>query len=130
MYIDDIIIFGETFDGTLQNLEHVLKKLQSAGLKLKASQCTLFKKEVLFLGYKVSGDGVQTDPEKVAVVQKWPVPIDASDVRLFVGLSSYYRKFIAGFSSMAKHLFRLTEKRREFKWTTDCQVFLTILKSF
>lgn len=67
-----------------------------------------FKKEVLFLGYKVSGDGVQTDPEKVAEVQKWPVPIDASEVRSFVGLCSYYRWFIAGFSSMAKPLFRLT----------------------
>lgn len=121
VYIDDIIIFGKTFDETLQNLEQVFKKLQSAGLKLKASKCTLFKKEVLFLGYKVSGDGVQTDPEKVAVVEKWPVPIDASEVRSFVGLCSYYRRFIAGFSSMAKPLFRLTEKGREFKWTTDCQ---------
>lgn len=99
----------------------MFKKLQSAGYKLKASKCTLFKKEVLFLGYKVSGDGIQTDPEKVAVEQKWHVPIDASEVRSFVGLCSYYRRFIAGFSSMAIPLFRRTEKGREFKWTTDCQ---------
>lgn len=128
VYIDDIIIFGKTFDETLQNLEQVLTKLQLAGLKLKAAKCTLFKKEVLFLGYKVSGDGVQTDPAKVAVVEQWPIPIEVSEVRSFVGLCSYYRRFIAGFSSLAKPLFRLTEKGREFKWTSDCQSAFDNLK--
>lgn len=128
VYIDDIIIFGKTFDETLQNLEQVLTKLQLAGLKLKASKCTLFKQEVLFLGYKVSGDGVQTDPAKVAVVEQWPIPIEVSEVRSFVGLCSYYRRFIAGFSSLAKPLFRLTEKGREFKWTSDCQSAFDNLK--
>lgn len=83
VYIVNIIIFGETFDKTLQNLKQVFKKLQSAGLKSKASKCTLFKKEVLFLGFKVSKDGVQTDPEKVAVVGKWHVRINACEVRSF-----------------------------------------------
>lgn len=69
VYIDDIIVFGKTFEETLQNIEYVFQKLQQAGLKLKPSKCTLFKKEVLFLGYRVSGLGVQTDPQKIAVIK-------------------------------------------------------------
>lgn len=75
MYINDITVFGKTFDETLQNLEYVFQRLQQAGLKLKPSKCTLFKKEVLFLGYRVSGTGEQTDPQKIAVIENWPVPL-------------------------------------------------------
>ena len=60
--------------------------------------------------YRVSGSGIHTDPQKVVIVEFWPVPIDASDVRSFVGLCGYYRRLIAGFSTLAKPLFRLTEK--------------------
>lgn len=69
VYIDDIIVFGKTFEESLQNIEYVFQRLQQAGLKLKPSKCTLFKKEVLFLGYRVSGLGVQTDPQKIAVIK-------------------------------------------------------------
>lgn len=128
VYIDDIIVFGKTFEETLQNLEYVFQRLQQAGLKLKPSKCTLFKKEVLFLGYRVSGLGVQTDPQKIAVIKNWPVPIDPTEVRSFLGFCSYYRRFIAGFSSIAKPLFRLTEKGRVFKWTTECNEAFEKLK--
>ena len=128
VYIDDIIVFGKTFEETLDNLENVFSKLQNAGLKLKAAKCALFKEEVLFLGYRVSGSGIHTDPQKVAIVEQWPVPIDASEVRSFVGLCGYYRRFIAGFSTLAKPLFRLTEKGREFIWTPECQEAFEMLK--
>lgn len=95
---------------------------------MKLSKCTLFKKEVLFLGYRVSGLGVQTDPQKIAVIKNWPVPIDPTEVRSFLGLCSYYRRFIAGFSSIAKPLFRLTEKGRVFKWTAECNEAFEKLK--
>lgn len=112
VYIDiDIIVFGRTFEETFDNLEHVFGKLEKAGLKFKANKCSLFKKEVLFLGYKVSGKGIQTDPQKVIIISSWPVPMNASEVRSFVGICSYYRRFIKGVSSIAKSLFKLTEKR-------------------
>lgn len=84
VYIDDIIVFGRTFEETLDNLEQVFGKLEISGLKLKAKKCSLFKKEVLFLGYKVSGKGIQTDPQKVLIISNWPVPMNASEVRIYV----------------------------------------------
>lgn len=128
VYIDDIIVFGRTFEETLDNLEQVFGKLENAGLKLKAKKCSLFKKEVLFLGYKVSGKGIHTDPQKVSIISKWPVPMNASEVRSFVGICSYNRRFIKGFSSIAKSLFKLTEKGREFKWSNECQAAFEQLK--
>ena len=85
VYIDDIIVFGSTFEDTLHNLEQVFQKLEEAGLKLKAKKCNLFKKEVLFLGYRVSGDGIQTDPQTITAVENWPTPLKVTEVRSFVG---------------------------------------------
>lgn len=76
---------------------------------------------MLFLGYKVSSKGIQTDPQKVSIISNWPLPMNASEVRSFVGICSYYRGFIKEFSSIAKSLFKLTEKGREFKWSNECQ---------
>lgn len=120
VYIDDIFVFGKTLEENLQNLQQVFKILQQAGLKLKPSKCTLFKKEVLFLCYRVSGLAVQTDPHKIVMIKNWPLAIDPIEERSFLDLCSYYRRFIAGLSSIAKQLFRLAEKGRVFKWTTEC----------
>ncbi|CAK1598545.1 unnamed protein product [Parnassius mnemosyne] len=76
VYLDDIIIVGRTFEEHLQNLERVLTKIQSANLKLSAKKCSLFKRQVSFLGYVVSEEGIRTDPEKIAAVKEWPVPKD------------------------------------------------------
>ncbi|CAK1595301.1 unnamed protein product [Parnassius mnemosyne] len=76
VYLDDIIIVGRTFEEHLQNLERVLTKIQSANLKLSPKKCSLFKRQVSFLGYVVSEDGIRTVPEKIAAVKEWPVPND------------------------------------------------------
>ncbi|CAK1585606.1 unnamed protein product [Parnassius mnemosyne] len=76
VYLDDIIIVGRTFEEHLQNLERVLMKIQSANLKLSPKKCSLFKRQVSFLGYVVSEEGIRTDPEKIAAVKEWPVPKD------------------------------------------------------
>ena len=121
VYLDDVIIPGKDFEDHLQNIRVVLERLRQAGLKLHPTKCHFGKKQVTFLGHIVSEDGVATDPQKISKVASWPVPISQHEVRQFLGLASYYRKFIKGFATVAKPLHRLTEKTAVFKWTTDCQ---------
>ena len=116
VYIDDVIIYSRSVEEHVARLELVLQKLAEAGLKLKPKKCHLFKVKVLYLGHIVSADGVSTDPEKVKAVRDWGIPKDLTDVRSFLGLCSYYRRFIPQFSAIAKPLTRLTEKGQEFRW--------------
>ena len=127
VYIDDIITFGATFQQTLENLEIIFERLRSANLKLKPKKCVLFQNEVSFLGHIVSADGVRGNPEKIPAIESWPTPTSVSDVRSFLGISSYYRRFIPDFSSVAYPLTRLTQKNRQFEWTDECETaFLTL----
>nr|XP_034338992.1 uncharacterized protein LOC117693065 [Crassostrea gigas] len=114
VHLDDIIIMGKTFDEMIVNLGRVFDRLLSAGLRLKAKKCHLFQRAVKFLGHES--------------VRNWPVPSNASEIRSFLGLCGYYRKFIKDFSKIAKCLHRLTEKGRPFVWDNDCQVAFDLLK--
>lgn len=127
IYLDDVIVYGKTFEEMLHNL--VFEKLRAAGLKLKARKCTLFSKQVKYLGDVISEEGVETDVEKVEAVRKWPEPVNKTQVRSFIGLCSYYRKFIANFAEIARPLHRLTEASVAFKWTNECQVAFDALKA-
>ena len=110
VYIDDILVVGETFEEHLENLGLVLARLRQAGLRLKQKKCHLVQTKVGYLGYVVSEDGISADPQKVQAVQQFPRPLDLKSLRLFLGLSSYYRRFIAEFSTVAGPLFALTRK--------------------
>ena len=110
--LDDVIIFGKTVDETLDNYGEFCKKVRSVNLKLKPSKCALFQTQVSFLGHVISEKGVSTDPEKVKSVQHWLTPKKRKEVRRFLGLVRYYRKFIPNFSSLAKPLTALTSPRR------------------
>ena len=109
VYLDDVIVFSKTPEEHLTRLEAVFKKLSSAGLKLKPSKCTFFKKEITYLGHLITSESVATDPSKIEVVKNWPVPKTVSEVRSFLGFVGYYRRFIQGFSSIAKTLYNLTK---------------------
>jgi hypothetical protein len=121
VYLDDVIIFGNDLDQHLERLKQVLQRLREAHLKLKPTKCQLLRRTVSFLGHVMTPDGVAVDPSKVEDVTAWPVPERLTDVRAFLGLCSYYRKFIRGFSSMAAPLFALTKKGRAFDWNDECQ---------
>ena len=109
IYLDDIITFGKSFDEAVENLEKVLDRLQTAGLKLYLRNVNYFSKSVSFLGHIISDDRVATEPEKIKAVQDWPVPIDQTEVRSSLGICGYYRRFIKGYAEIAKPMHTLTE---------------------
>ena len=104
VYLDDIIVVGQSFHKLLQNLESVFQRLQSTGLKLKPKKCTFLRKEVLYLGHLVSREGIATSPGKISEVAGWPVPTTVQEVQRFHGFPRYYRRFIRDFAGIAKPL--------------------------
>ena len=128
IYLDDIIIFGKTFGDMINNLEMVLQRFEMAGLKLRPQKCQLFQKEVEFLGHIINESGVNTDPKKIECIAEWPIPRNVREVRSFLGLCGYYRRFIANYSHIAKPLTRLTEKDYKFNWTEECSEAFNSLK--
>ncbi|GFX30546.1 retrovirus-related Pol polyprotein from transposon 412 [Trichonephila clavipes] len=121
IYLDDVIIGGRTFEEHLQNIRKVLSKLSDANLKLNPSKCKFFQKEVNYLGHIISEEGVRTDPEKVSAVKNWKRPENLRELRSFLGLCTYYRKFVKGFSNIARPLHKLTESKQKFQWTKECE---------
>ena len=119
VYIDDIIIFGKTIEDHIQQLQEVFNRLKMAGLKLKPKKCCLFKREVHYLGHVVSEKGIQTDPEKIRAIEEWKEPTTMTDVRSFLGICSYYRKFVPNFATIARPLVQLTEKNSVFRWEDE-----------
>ncbi|GFX69692.1 retrovirus-related Pol polyprotein from transposon 412 [Trichonephila clavipes] len=112
---------GRTFEEHLQNIRKVLSKLSDANLKLNSSKCKFFQKEVNYLGHIISAEGVRTDPEKVSAVKNWKRPENLRELRSFLGLCTYYRKFVKGFSNIARPLHKLTESKQKFQWTKECE---------
>ena len=129
IFIDDILIFSRTFEEHLRHIEQVLDRLQSAGLKLQPTKCHLMCEQVEYLGHLITPHGLQPNPERVRAVAEFPVPTTVTQVRQFVGLTSYYRQFVENFATIAAPLHNLTKKEVEFEWTTDCQNAVEILKS-
>ena len=128
VYLDDVLIYSRSFDEHLQHLEEILSRFQTNGLKLNPSKCCFARDQVQFLGHVVSKNGIQPDPQNVKSVQDWPTPRSATEVRAFLGLCSYYRKFIRSFAHHSVPLHALTEKNAPFQWTSQCQDAFTYLK--
>lgn len=122
VYLDDVLVVGKTLQEHNENLARVLERIQEAGLKLKPEKCSFAQKEVEYLGHVVSGNGIQTDPKKVDAVRHFPTPVDVKTLRSFLGLASYYRRFVPNFSKIAGPLHALTKKDVSFHWTSECQL--------
>lgn len=127
-YLDDVIIFGPTFEKALENLEFIFERFRQANLKLKPKKCSLFQHQVLFLGHLVTDEGIACDPSKIEAVKEWPTPTNVNEVRSFLGLAGYYRRFILNFSELASTLTNLTKKGVRFRWTSQCQESFECLK--
>ena len=97
------------------------RSFRAIRLKLRPSKCFLLQPKVPFLGHVISADGVSTDPDKIRAVEQWPTPSNVSDVRSFLGLASYYRRFIKDFAETAPSWHRLTAKSiQRFQWSAEC----------
>ncbi|GFX17366.1 transposon Tf2-9 polyprotein [Trichonephila clavipes] len=115
-YLDDIIVFSETFEDHLIRLRLVLKCLQEAGLKLNSKKCLFAAQEKKILGHLVSSNGVRPDPDKIKAVRNFPTPKNIHDIRSFLDLCSYFRRFIKGFCYLAEPLQSSLKSGVEFHW--------------
>ena len=121
VYLDDVLIVGSTFEEHLQNLKEVLEAIKVAGLKLKPSKCFFAKRSVKYLGFIVSNEGLSPDPEKLKAIEDYPQPRDLTELRRFIGLASYYRRFVSGFSEIVAPLHKLMQKGTNFIWHSTCE---------
>ena len=127
-YLDDILIFSPDNKTHLEHLEVVFQRLREADLKLKASKCNFFKKHIQYLGHLVSGEGIEPLPEKLEAVRKMPPPTTPKEIRQFLGLVGYYRKFVPKFADIARPLTNLTKLDVPYEWTNRCQEAFEFLK--
>ena len=123
IFIDDILIFSKTEEEHAEHLRIVLQRLRDHRLYAKFSKCEFWLKKVSFLGHILYEDGIEVDPSKVEDVLNWAQPQNVKEVRGFLGLAGYYRRFIENFSKISKPLTELLKKDVPFKWTDPCSCY-------
>lgn len=121
VYMDDIIIFSPSLEQHKIDLDRVLNKLKEANLKIQLDKCEFFRKEVQFLGHTVSEDGVRPNQDKIETIKNWPLPTTEKQVRQFLGILGYYRRFIKDFAKLVKPLTLLLRKDNEFEITPEIE---------
>ena len=126
-YLDDILIYSPDVQTYLKHLELIFQQLRDVDLKLKMEKCSFLKKHIQYLGHIVSGDGPV--PEKLSSIQQMPRPYTPKEVKQFLGLVGYYRKFIPRYADIARPLNALTRKDVDFVWTDICQKSFELLKT-
>lgn len=141
IYLDDILVFSKSIEEHFNRLDIVFSKLKQNGLKMKPSKCRFFQKSVKYLGHIVSSEGISTDPEKTEAVKLWPKPNTEKELRSFLGIAGYYRRFVRDFSKIARPLHELTSggkkstKKKKVKqtsfqesWTKQCDDAFELIK--
>ena len=128
IYLDDILIHSADEDTHKVHLKEVFNRLSDAGVTLRGKKCRIGMTSVTYLGHVFSANGMTPDPNKILAVQQWPTPTNVTTVRQFLGLASYYRRYIHHFSHIAAPLHALTQKNTVFCWNESCQQAFTTLK--
>ena len=127
-YLDDIIIFSRNEHEHLKHIQIIFQKLIDAGLKLKESKCDFIKKEIHYLGHLISSEGIHPLLEKLDTIRNMPRPKTPKEIKQFLGLCSYYRKFVPRFSDIARPLSKLTAHDAVFVWCEQCELSFQMLK--
>jgi len=127
-YIDDILVHSANEEQHKDHLQQVFQKLQESGLTLRGKKCHFGMTQVAYLGHLFSAKGMMPDSQKVNAVQTWEIPTSVTAVRQFIGLASYYRRYIQDFATIAAPLHNLTQKGISFKWTQECTDAFNLLK--
>ena len=128
-YLDDILVYSPDMETHLEHLRKLFMKLREADLKLKEVKCNFLKRHIQYLGHIVSGKGITPMPEKLECIKEMPPPKTPKEVKQFLGLIGYYRKFVPRFSDLARPLNVLTRKDVPFEWTPICQESFELLKA-
>ena len=119
-------IFSQTFDQHLERLSLVIDRIQEAGMKFNVETCRLFQRKINFLSFVISENGVEPDPSKVYAVKTWPQPKNLTELRAWLGLIGYYRRWIEGFAKRAKPLFKLMKKINRLNGQLSSRLHSTI----
>ena len=128
VYLDDILVFSRNLDEHWMHLRQALERLREAKLFGRLHKCEFLKERVDYLGFEVSPEGIHASPDKVRAIIEWPKPKDIHDLRSFLGLASYYIKFIRGFSEIARPLTWLTRKGAKWEWSESQRKAFNTLK--
>lgn len=128
IYLDDVVIYANNLTEHNQRLTEIFQRFRQHNLKIQPSKCSFLRKECLYLGHIITEDGIKPDPAKIECVSKFPQPKNSKDIKSFLGLVGYYRKFIQDFAKIAKPLTKLLKKDEKFIWDNECSISFQTLK--
>jgi hypothetical protein len=122
VFIDDILIYSKDKEEHAKHLRITLQILREHQLYAKFSKCEFWLDQVEFLGHVINKEGIAVNPSKVASILEWEAPKNVNQIRGFLGMAGYYRRFIEGFSKIAGPMMKLLRKNTPFVWTEECEV--------
>jgi hypothetical protein len=128
VFFDDILVYSRSLPEHILHLNQVLQLLKKDDWKVKKSKCAFGQQQIAYLGHTINSTGVSSDPDRIIKVAKWPTPTSSKDVRRFLGLAGYYRKFVKHFGIIARPLFNLLKKNTPFLWTEATEEAFQLLK--
>ena len=128
VFLDDILVYSKTMEEHDQHLRLVLQILRENQLFGKLSKCEFYSPIVHYLGHIISFEGLVVEPKKIEAIMNWPTPKNVSEIRSFMELTSYYRKFVKNFSKLAYPITQLQRKGNKFIWDDKCEEAFNLLK--
>jgi hypothetical protein len=128
VFLDDILMYSKSEEEHEQHLRMVLQVLREHQLYAKLNKCSFYQRQIHYLGHIISEEGIIMDPKKVEAIREWSAPRNVAEVRSFMGLASYYKRFITGFSKIAHPITSLQRKEEKFQWTKECEKSFQRLK--